>query len=77
MLLFCRALLAGKMTKIAQSCVRRRGPSQGKEDTNAKRNPPNLHWPFHGHFTTFRSKRIRFDSFVSFRAGKSAISLSE
>ena len=42
MLLFCRALLAGKMTKIAQSCVRRRGPSQGKEDTNAKRNPPNL-----------------------------------
>jgi hypothetical protein len=37
---FCRAQLAGKMTKATQACVRRRGPSHGTEDTNAKRNGP-------------------------------------
>jgi hypothetical protein len=42
-LLFCRGLLAGKMTKVAQSGVGRRGPSQGKEETNAKYNTPYLH----------------------------------
>jgi hypothetical protein len=31
-LLFCRALLAGKMAKVAQSCVRRGGPSHGKQE---------------------------------------------